>query len=200
MLFKFPDPPLCNSKSVSLLYNTINSSSDGKPKILEELEELTNDIDTFKSKLPKEWEEHHDFLFSWFSLEPKLKGVNLRPLVYLSKETVPLRTITKGLSSDGEAALKTLLKVTNSSSKAAIQAIGNIPVGEESLVMNLILDELNKHTHWGSKPNGFIGAFLLARELEDTRPQFIHFMNTVMVEKTPWFSLLISKEKWFPKN
>ena len=62
------------------------------------------------------------------------------------------------------------------------------------------LDELNKHTHWGSKPNGFIGAFLLARELEDTRPQFIHFMNTVMVEKTPWFSLLISKEKWFPKN
>ena len=166
----------------------------------EELEELTNDIDTFKSKLPKEWEEHHDFLFSWFSLEPKLKGVNLRPLVYLSKETVPLRTITKGLSSDGEAALKTLLKVTNSSSKAAIQAIGNIPVGEESLVMNLILDELNIHTHWGAKPNGFIGAFLLARELEDTRPQFIHFMNTVMVEKTPWFSLLISKEKWFPKN
>lgn len=190
----------CNSKSVSLLYNTINSSSDGKPKILEELEDLTNDIDTFKSKLPKEWEEHQDFLFSWFSLEPKLKGINLRPLVYLSKETVPLRTVTKGLSSDGEAALNTLLKVTNSSSKAAIQAIGNIPVGEESLVMGLILDELNKHTNWDSKPNGFIGAFLLAKELEECRPQFIHFMNTVMVVKTPWFSLLIKKENWFPKS
>ena len=129
-----------------------------------------------------------------------MKGINLRPLVYLSKETVPLRTVTKGLSSDGEAALNTLLKVTNSSSKAAIQAIGNIPVGEESLVMGLILDELNKHTNWDSKPNGFIGAFLLAKELEETRPQFIHFMNTVMAEKTPWFSVLIKKENWFPKS
>lgn len=190
----------CNSKSISFLYNTINSSSDGKPKILEELEELTNDIDAFKSKLPKDWEEHQDFLFSWFGLDPKLKGINLRPLVYLSKETVPLRTISKGLSSDGEAALNTLLKVTNSSSKTAQNVIGNIPVGEETLVMSLILEKLNKHTNWESKPNGFIGAFLLAKELEDTRPLFISFMKTAMVERTPWFSLLIKKENWFPTN
>ncbi|MGU5457304.1 KAP family P-loop NTPase fold protein, partial [Acinetobacter baumannii] len=182
------------------LYNLINSSSDGKPKILEELEELTNNIDGFKGKLPKEWEDHHDFLLSWFSLEPKFKNTNLRPLVYLSKETVPLRTVSKGLSSDGETAFNTLLKVNNSSSRAAAQAIGNIPVGEESLVMSLILEELNKHTNWESKPNGFMGAFLLAKELEDTRPQFISFMNTVMVERTPWFNLLITKENWFPKN
>ncbi|WP_000962565.1 P-loop NTPase fold protein, partial [Acinetobacter baumannii] len=190
----------CNSKSISYLYNLINSSSDGKPKILEELEELTNNIDGFKGKLPKEWEDHHDFLLSWFSLEPKFKNTNLRPLVYLSKETVPLRTVSKGLSSDGETAFNTLLKVNNSSSRAAAQAIGNIPVGEESLVMSLILEELNKHTNWESKPNGFMGAFLLAKELEDTRPQFISFMNTVMVERTPWFNLLITKENWFPKN
>ncbi|WOE27406.1 KAP family P-loop NTPase fold protein [Acinetobacter towneri] len=190
----------CNSKSISYLYNLINSSSDGKPKILEELEELTNDVDGFKGKLPKEWEDHYDFLLSWFGLEPKFKNVNLRPLVYLSKETVPLRTISKGLSSDGESAFNTLLKITNTSSQAAQQAIGNIPVGEETLVMDLILSELNKHNNWESKPNGFTGAFLLAKELEDTRPQFISFMNTAMVEKTPWFNLMMKKESWFPKN
>ena len=190
----------CNSKSISYLYNLINSSSDGKPKIFEELEELTNDVDGFKGKLPKEWEDHYDFLLSWFGLEPKFKNVNLRPLVYLSKETVPLRTISKGLSSDGESAFNTLLKITNTSSQAAQQAIGNIPVGEETLVMDLILSELNKHNNWESKPNGFTGAFLLAKELEDTRPQFISFMNTAMVEKTPWFNLMMKKESWFPKN
>lgn len=190
----------CNSKSISYLYNLINSSSDGKPKILEELEELTNDIDGFKGKLPKEWEDHYDFLLSWFGLEPKFKNVNLRPLVYLSKETVPLRTVSKGLSSDGETAFNTLLKITNSSSRAASQAIGNIPVGEEILVMDLILGELSKHNNWDSKPNGFMGAFLLAKELEETRPQFISFMNTVMVKKTMWFSLMMKKESWFPKD
>lgn len=190
----------CNSKSISYLYNLINSSSDGKPKILEELEELTNDIDGFKGKLPKEWEDHYDFLLSWFGLEPKFKNVNLRPLVYLSKETVPLRTVSKGLSSDGETAFNTLLKIRNTSSKAAPEAISDIPVGEETLVMDLILGELSKHNNWESKPNGFMGAFLLAKELEETRPQFISFMNTAMVEKTPWFNLMMKKESWFPKS
>lgn len=190
----------CNSKSISFLYNTINSSSDGKPKILEELEELTNDIDKFKIKLPKEWEDHYEFLFSWFSLEPKLTSINLRPLVYLSKETVPLRAISKGLSSDGESALNTLLKVSNSASPVAVKVMGNIPKGEEFLVMSLILDELNKHTNWESKPNGFTGALLLAKEFEETQSQFISFMNTVIVEKTPWFNLIMKKENWFPQN
>ena len=190
----------CNSKSISYLYNLINSSSDGKPKILEELEELTNDVDGFKGKLPKEWEDHCDFLLSWFGLEPKFKNVNLRPLVYLSKETVPLRAISKGLSRDGETAFNTLLRITNTSSRAAQQAIGNIPVGEETLVMDLILGELNNHNNWESKPKGFMGAFLLAKELEETRPQFISFMNTAMVEKTLWFNLMMKKESWFPKN
>lgn len=189
----------CNSKSISFLYNTINSSSDGKPKILEELEELINDKDKFKNKLPKDWEDHYEFLFSWFSLEPKLTSINLRPLVYLSKETVPLRTISKGLSSDGESALNILLKVSNSASQAAVKAMGNIPVGEELQVMNLLLDELNKHTNWESKPNGFMGALLLAKEFEETQPQFISFMNTVIVEKNPWFNLIMNKEKWFQK-
>ena len=190
----------CNSKSISYLYNLINSSSDGKPKILEELEELTNDVDGFKGKLPKEWEDHYDFLLSWFSMVPKFKNVNLRPLVYLSKETVPLRTISKGLSRDGETAFNILLKITNTSSKAAQQAIGNISVSEETLVMDLILGELSKHNNWELKPNGFTGAFLLAKELEETRPQFISFMNTAMVEKTPWFNVMMKKENWFPKN
>ncbi len=93
-----------------------------------------------------------------------------------------------------------LLKITNTSSKAAQQAIGNIPVSEETLVMDLILGELSKHNNWELKPNGFTGAFLLAKELEETRPQFISFMNTAMVEKTPWFNLMMKKENWFPKN
>ena len=120
--------------------------------------------------------------------------------MYLSKETVPLRAISKGLSRDGETAFNTLLRITNTSSRAAQQAIGNIPVGEETLVMDLILGELNNHNNWESKPKGFMGAFLLAKELEETRPQFISFMNTAMVEKTPWFNLMMKKENWFPKN
>lgn len=188
----------CNTKSISYLYNTINGSADGKPKLLQELEELTNDIDSFKNSLPDDWKEHHDFLINWFSLEPKMATKDLRPLVYLSKETIPLRVVSKGLSSEAESSLKILIKVSTLSSRAAITAIGSIPHGEEQKVMTLILEELSKHNEWNSKPIGFNGAFLLAKELEETQAQFIGFMNTVMPQKTPWFNLMIKNESWFP--
>ena len=63
--------------------------------------------------------------------------------------------------------------------------------------MGLILDELRKHSNWTQKPNGYAGAFLLAKEMEETRPQFKAFFSEVMPKPKLWFNTLVKDEDWF---
>lgn len=187
----------CKSGAVSVLYNEINATANGSPKLFEQLESVKNDKDEFEKQLPKEWIEYKAFLFDWINLEPMISNRDLRPLVYLSKEIVPLRIVSKGLSEVAYSSYKLLVRTANQSSQAAIKAIGTIPDGEEKAVMASILEELRLHSNWSETPNGFAGAFLLAKELEETRTQFISFISEVMPMHKPWFKVYIKQENWF---
>ena len=187
----------CDSKAVSTLYNEINATADGKPEIFKKLESSKEDFEQFEKLLPSEWDKYKWFIFDWISLEPALSNRDLRPLVYLSKETVPLRVISKGLSEPASQAFNLLLRTNKVSSRAALQAISIIPDGEEMKVMGLILDELRKSSNWADKPNGYAGAFLLAKEREETRPQFKAFFSEVMPIPKPWFKTSVKDESWF---
>ncbi|ENU42741.1 hypothetical protein F985_03633 [Acinetobacter seifertii] len=187
----------CKSTAISVLYNEINSTADGKPDLFKQLETIKDDIETFEEKLPKDWKEYKDFLFDWINLEPPIGDKDLRPLVYLSKETVPLRIVSKGLSEIADSAYRLLIRTSKVSSPSAIKAIGTIPQGEEKDVMRLILEELNQHTNWSAIPSGFAGALLLAKELEETRTQFKGFISQVMPKPRPWFLSYVKEEKWF---
>ncbi len=187
----------CKSTAISILYNEINATADGKPELFRQLEAVKNDLEAFEEKLPKDWKEHKTFLFDWINLEPSISDKDLRPLVYLSKETVPLRIVSRGLSEIADSAYRLLIRTSKVSSPSAIKAIGTIPQGEEKDVMRLILEELRQHSNWSEIPSGFAGAFLLAQELEETRPQFKAFISEVMPKLKPWFKSLIKEEVWF---
>ncbi|MBE2172901.1 NTPase KAP [Acinetobacter oleivorans] len=187
----------CNSSAISVLYNEINATADGKPDLFRQLEAVKNDLEAFEAKLPEDWKEHKTFLFDWISLEPSISDRNLRPLVYLSKETVPLRIVSRGLSEIADKSYRLLIRTSKVSSPSAVKAIGIIPEGEEKDVMRLILEELRQHSNWSEIPSGFAGAFLLAQELEKTRAQFKAFISEVMPKPKPWFKSLIKEEVWF---
>lgn len=187
----------CKSTAISILYNEINATADGKPELFRQLEAVKNDLEAFEEKLPKDWKEHKIFLFDWVNLEPSISDRDLRPLVYLSKETVPLRIVSRGLSEIADSAYRLLIRTSKISSPSAIKAIGTIPQGEEKDVMRLILEELRQHSNWSEIPSGFAGAFLIALELEETRAQFKAFISEVMPKPKPWFKSLIKEEVWF---
>ena len=105
--------------------------------------------------------------------------------------------ISKGLSEPATQAFNLLMRTNNVSSRAALQVINLIPNGEEVKVMGLILDELRKNSNWADKPNGYAGAFLLAKEREETRPQFKAFFSEVMPTSKPWFKTSVKDEEWF---
>ena len=78
----------CTSNSAfSGLLEIINAAPDGKSKYLSgtELSKLEVGTDSY----PEAWKDHLDFIVEWGQLEPDISSVDLRPVVYLARETLP---------------------------------------------------------------------------------------------------------------
>lgn len=187
-----------NGAAIAFLYNEINSAANGKPEILVKLENLIAKEDEFKKSCPAPWESKVDFLQEWLSLEPPLSGKDLRPLVYLSRETTPLRMHRGGLSATALESLRVLLSTTTTSSPSAKAALVDIPASEQGAVMSEIISSLRTHTSWSKKPNGFAGAQLLAELSTDAGQQLASFIRSVNPGRLPpWLSVLVKDCTWF---
>lgn len=183
-----------NSTSVAFLYNSINMSSDGKPDIFAILEKVVSDGDEFKRNCPAQWEGKVDFMQEWFSLEPTLAGKDLRPLVYLSRETTPLRMFRGGLSATALDALNLLMRAESRSSPSARAALRAITEDEHEAVMSEMISTFRAHANWSKRPKGFIGALLLAEISPRAGQQLASFVRTAVVGPLPPWLMVFAKE------
>lgn len=187
-----------DSTAIAHLYNEINAAAGGKPPILQTLENLREDPEAFKNECPEAWGAKSEFIREWLSLEPPLAETDLRPLVYLSRETTPLRALKGGLSAAAAEALKTLLRVTNTASPSGRNAIAEIPRGEEEDVMSNLIESLRGSRDWSSKPTGFDGAFLLAEHSSSAGSMLSTFIHTIMPSRLyPWLKIMVKNKNWF---
>ncbi|KND57286.1 Phage T7 exclusion protein [Candidatus Burkholderia verschuerenii] len=86
------------SAAIAKMYSLINEAPSGKPKLIADLEKLLDDHRKFSDAFPEEWKPDASFHIEWFALNPPLGDVDLRPLVYLSREVTPVRTQSAELS------------------------------------------------------------------------------------------------------
>lgn len=187
-----------DSAAIAHLYNEINAAAGGKPQILEILEKLRDDPEKFKEACPEAWGAKSEFIREWLSLEPPLAEKDLRPLVYLSRETTPLRVLRGGLSAAAAEALKALLRITNTASPSGRTAVASIPHGEEEDVMSSLIESLRSCRDWSTKPVGFDGAFLLAERSATAGSLLSSFIHTAMPDKLyPWLKIVVKKTAWF---
>ncbi|MGF6091586.1 KAP family P-loop NTPase fold protein [Pseudomonas sp. 18173] len=189
-------------KAIAHLYSIINTAAGGKPEILASLETLLEDPDKFKAASPEVWKEKGDLLREWLTLEPPLANIDLRPIVYLSRETTPLRVLRAGLSADAANALGILKRTNNTSSPSAISAIQSVPVSERGLLMAQLIESMRPHSDWSQKALGFDGAQLLAEHSADAGALLSDFIHTVMPGKLkPWLNAKVKGAAWFkPKE
>jgi hypothetical protein len=182
-------------------YTEINEAADGKPKILKELEKLRDDPEQFRETCPQVIAKHTDFLFHWAALPPDLTDLDLRPAVYLSRDSVALAYRNAGLSARAANALEVLLKVTGVHSVAAGKAIEALLPAEHIPVMDQIITELRKAPDWKKTPPGFYGALLLAkRSLTVAAPRLGEYIAS-LPEGTggAWMPALLKDETWVSK-
>lgn len=187
-----------DEKAVSHLYSVINSAAGGKPEILATLEGLVENTVEFEAACPDVWKTKENLLKDWICLEPSLSAEDLRPIVYLSRETTPLRILRAGLSSEAAEALTVLKRVTNTSSPSAKSALQAIPSNEQVAVMVQLIESMRTHSDWSSKAAGFDGAQLLADRSQEAGGLLSDFIHTVMPGKLkPWMNARVKDKHWF---
>lgn len=187
-----------NSDATAYLYREINASPDGKPEILATLVQYLDDEEGFDGACPKEWRARASFVREWLDLEPPLDGINLRPLVYLSRETTPLRSVAGRLSEAAAEGLRMLLSARKVASKSAIAAAGSIPEVERVAVMKRLIDSLRAHGDWLISPAGIHGAIILADSSAEAAEELSAFIRRAIPGgMPPWLAAHVREKKWF---
>jgi predicted KAP-like P-loop ATPase len=108
-----------DTAATEAFHNAINAATDGKPTFFSSIEARDAEAASIREHSPEAWHNHMDFVRDWAGLEPKLAGVDLRPAVYLARETVPLRLAGSSLT---PAALKAVEALRNASTVSSVTA------------------------------------------------------------------------------
>jgi len=182
--------------AVRKLYTLINEAAQGKPELIVTLEKLADDPKKFEEACPDEWRKSLAFLHDWLGLKPALSGIDLRPLVYLSKETAVLRSVAGDMSQSSAGAVLRLANVRTLSSPAAAMAIAGIAAGEHGAVMRELLASLRGHADWSDRPDAINGAVLLADADVEAGRQLGAFLGGLPGKKSPWLKALLSDKAW----
>jgi len=198
LLTKFAIFERCTSDtSYEYLAKVILDAETGQPELISKLEELLEDQEAFTDELPTLWKDKDSFIYKWFKLEPALSGRDLRPAVYLSKESARLTSINNGLSPHAKKLFQELLTLTRAVSKSAKDLILSTPEIEQIETMKALIRELRKATDWKKAPAGFHGAVLLSNHAPKLGEQLILFLNEKPAASIgSWAMPLIAKQIW----
>ena len=182
--------------AVNKLYGLINEAAQGKPQLIADLEASTDDPKRFTGLLPEEWKASAEFLHDWMGLSPALGGTDLRPLVYLSKETAVLRAVSGDLSKTAVDATSILIAAKTLASPAAKMAIATLAQGEHPMVMRELIALLRAHGDWSERPQGLYGAVLLADADTAAAHQLSAMLASLPGSRSPWLTALLKDRSW----
>ncbi len=168
-----------DQRAFAKLVDLVNETEDGKPKLFVELEGALQTADSIAEKLPDEWKASAEFIDGWLRLAPAISSYDLRPLIYLSKETARAVLRSGQLSAQAVQALETLLAVTSVSSNAAKQTAEQLSLTDRRDVMDALIGDLRRHPDLMGKRRGLIGAIILADQTEACAQQLVTYLRAV---------------------
>ncbi len=142
LLFERCGPPAAYNQLVKAV-----NSGDGVAAFLGDWEKKAQAGDSFELQSP--WED--PFCREWLALSPPLGAIELRGILYVSREHAPLITPEDRLSSDGAELLTALLGTPEMAGKLA-DRLARLPRPEVSIIMDRVLDRSRRETEWGVPP------------------------------------------------
>ncbi len=128
------------------LREAVSSDEDGKPGFLAELEAKALED---PSALEKPWND--EFSREWLALPPRLSDMDLRGVLYVSREHAPLITPEDRLSSEGVEVLEAILTHPGMAGGLHDQMI-KLPQSEMTVIMGRLLSRAQQEQEWGTPP------------------------------------------------
>ena len=178
------------------LHNLVNAAADGKPNILVQLEQRS--VGETALPLPEVWVKHSAFLADWAQLPPELGGVDLRPAVYLARETIPLRMLAVQASAAAVHAMGILSKVSTIASPSAKSALDKLRGEDLVVVMDALITQMRKDSNWNRARSDFRGAVMTADRSDDAAVQLSRFVRSLQLVKIPgWMTTMLKGRSWW---
>lgn len=140
----------CGDRKAHLeLLAAINDGVDGKPAFLREWEQLAQAGEELKD-LPQPWND--EFVRDWLALPPSLADEDLRGVVYVSREHLPVITAADQLSSDAAQLLEALLALDQRASEALAERLKSLSGRELAMIAERLLVRARQVPKWGTPP------------------------------------------------
>ena len=124
------------------LAKEVANAEDGKPEFIQRLEDDLLNGEKYESP-DATW--NNDFVQKWVLVEPKLGGMDLRPLLYLSRDKALSFVAYDELSAKGEELLTALKKVKSSIYQDLVEEVKSLGIKEAEILLKRIisLDVMN---------------------------------------------------------
>jgi predicted KAP-like P-loop ATPase len=130
------------------LVREVNESADGKPDFLRPWEKAA--AEGKEPELPQEWST--PFTKDWLALPPLFGDIDLRPVVYVSREHMPIISAADTLSSTAADLLNGLFQVRTSKASTLVPKLKQCPRQETAIMMERLLVRAKQASEWGTPP------------------------------------------------
>ncbi len=135
------------SAAYEALTAAVNSDDEGKPRFLAEWEEKALAGKELDLKDP--WD--HPFIREWLTVPPRLADIDLRGVLYVSREHAPLITPEDRLSSEAAEVLTAILEEPETAA-AMHERLTRVPRLEMTVIMDRVLERARQIQEWGTPP------------------------------------------------
>ncbi len=181
----------CGNEAAHLqLLQAISDDDEGKPRFLKPWEEAATKGEEIS--LPPEW--GGPFIKDWLSLPPMLHDLDLRAVVYVSREHMPIITRADQLSTEAGKLLEALLALKQSATGELVTRLKSLGKRELSLLMERLLVRAKQIQEWGAVPilHACLAVVAADESLGDTLGRFLAQVPPGQI-KTPLIPLLKDK-------
>ena len=134
-----------NPKAYNALMAAVNNDPDGKPVFLAEWEQKAAAGEELE--LEQLWDD--PFIREWLALTPPFADTDLRGVLYVSREHVPLITPEDRLSSEG-AELLTAILMSPDMAASLDDRLTALPRPETTVIMDRVLEQARREQEWGT--------------------------------------------------
>ncbi len=134
-------------KAYDDLAQKVNNNDDGKPLFLAKWEKAASK--GTKVELTEHWDD--PFIKEWLTILPRLANLDLRGILYVSREHAPLITPEDRLSSDGAEILAAILKHPTMAAQMD-ERLKQLSPPETTVIMDRILERARQEQEWGTPP------------------------------------------------
>lgn len=129
------------------LTKAVVENEEGKPLLLAEWEDKAHAGEEIPLDAP--WDD--PFVREWLALPPRLAGMDMRGVLYVSRENMPLITPEDRLSSEGAELLTAVLEQPEMAAELH-ERLTKLPRSETTIIMDRILDRARQEQEWGIPP------------------------------------------------